>query len=126
MAWARILLTILNKPFWLVSCKDGAPSMYFMCLAIIIDDFTRCTASPEDLEGPSVLRCCEHTAALAEGFELGILWDEYGIVGDIVVCLYLFLIRILFFSRLVPLEHATVMFFPVSRYERHAVCAALH
>jgi hypothetical protein len=65
--------------------------MYFMCLVIIVDDFARCTASPEDLEGPSILRCYEHTAALAEGFELGILWDEYGIVGDIVVRLSLFL-----------------------------------
>jgi len=65
--------------------------MYFMCLiVIIIDDFTRCTASPEDLEGPSTLRFAEHTAALAEAAELGDLWDDYGIVGDVMVCLSLF------------------------------------
>ena len=26
-----------------------------------------------------------HTELLVEGFELGVLWDEYGLVGDVVV-----------------------------------------
>jgi hypothetical protein len=28
-----------------------------------------------------------HTELLIEEFELGMLWDEYGLVGDIVVCI---------------------------------------
>jgi hypothetical protein len=38
-----------------------------------------------DLDRPSPRRCQEHTEALVEELELGILWDEYGLVGDIVV-----------------------------------------
>jgi len=30
-------------------------------------------------------RCREHTEALVEEGTLGALWDEYGIVGDLVV-----------------------------------------
>jgi hypothetical protein len=32
-----------------------------------------------------VRRSQAHTELLAEEFELGMLWDEYGLVGDIVV-----------------------------------------
>ncbi len=32
-----------------------------------------------------VRRCREHTEALVEALELGVLWDEYGLVGDVVV-----------------------------------------
>lgn len=28
-----------------------------------------------------------HTELLVEEFELGMLWEEYGIVGDVVVCI---------------------------------------
>jgi hypothetical protein len=46
----------------------------------------RCTAPPHDFEGKGyVRRSRDHTEALVEGLELGILWDEYGLVGDIVV-----------------------------------------
>ncbi|OBZ77102.1 hypothetical protein A0H81_03480 [Grifola frondosa] len=38
-----------------------------------------------DLDGgESVHRTREHTEALVADFELGVLWDEYGLVGDIV------------------------------------------
>jgi hypothetical protein len=30
-------------------------------------------------------RSQEHTELIVEAFELGTLWDEYGLVGDIVV-----------------------------------------
>jgi hypothetical protein len=32
-----------------------------------------------------VRRSQAHTELLVEAFELGVLWDEYGLVGDIVV-----------------------------------------
>ena len=47
---------------------------------------SRCTAPAEDLDGdiyPSHSR--EHTELISVEFELGQLWDEYGLVGDIVV-----------------------------------------
>lgn len=40
-------------------------------------------------DGPSTWRSCEHTDLLVETLDLGVLWDEYGIVGDIVVCFFL-------------------------------------
>ena len=30
-----------------------------------------------------------HTELLVEEFELSMLWDKYGLVGDIVVCIFL-------------------------------------
>ena len=32
-----------------------------------------------------------HTELFVKQFELGMLWDEYGLVGDIVVCIFLHL-----------------------------------
>ncbi|KAI0669487.1 hypothetical protein C8Q78DRAFT_1070632 [Trametes maxima] len=45
-----------------------------------------CTADQKDLNGQSrcILRARDHTEELIEKFELGKLWDEYGIIGDIV------------------------------------------
>ena len=34
-----------------------------------------------------------HTEFLAESFELGALWDEYGLVGDVVVSIFSFIFR---------------------------------
>ena len=51
----------------------------------LIDRF-RCTAPANDLDsGHHVRRSQAHTELLVEEFELGMLWDEYGLVGDIVV-----------------------------------------
>jgi hypothetical protein len=49
-------------------------------------DCIRCTASSRDLDGHRHLRRSRaHTEMLGEEFELGVLWDEYGIVGDVIV-----------------------------------------
>lgn len=45
-----------------------------------------CTARPDNLDGPSFRRTSEHTEALVAAFDLQDLWDEFGVVGDIVVC----------------------------------------
>ncbi len=42
--------------------------------------------------GQHVRRSRPHTELVVEEFELGILWDEYGLVGDIVVCVLFYLI----------------------------------
>jgi len=44
-----------------------------------------CTAPSSDKHGR---RSKAHTETLVEEFELGMLWDEYGLVGDIVVRLF--------------------------------------
>jgi hypothetical protein len=47
---------------------------------------SRCTAPANDLDsGQHVRRSQAHTELLVEEFELGMLWDEYGLVGDIIV-----------------------------------------
>ena len=46
-----------------------------------------CTA--KDLTVTGGWRSREHTEALVSEFELGVLWDEYGLVGDLVVCIRL-------------------------------------
>ena len=49
----------------------------------------RCTAPANDLDsGQFVRRSQPHTELLVEEFELGTLWDEYGLVGDIIVCIH--------------------------------------
>jgi hypothetical protein len=48
----------------------------------------RCTARPEDLDGEGGRRSREHTELLVRELELGALWNEYGLVGDIVVRLH--------------------------------------
>jgi len=51
--------------------------------------FHRCTAPACDLDcGESTRRSREHTELLVEELELGVLWDEYGLVGDVVVWLF--------------------------------------
>jgi hypothetical protein len=55
--------------------------------------YFRCTAPANDLDTRQHVprRSQAHSEILVENFELGVLWDEYGLVGDIVV-------RILHFS----------------------------
>jgi hypothetical protein len=48
----------------------------------------RCTAHQHDLDGGGGRRSRDHTELLVSEFELGVLWEEYGLVGDIVVCLF--------------------------------------
>ncbi|KAH8987671.1 hypothetical protein EDB86DRAFT_2749128, partial [Lactarius hatsudake] len=45
----------------------------------------RCTSPADDLDATGHSRRSQaHTELLVKGFELGTLWDEYGLVGDIV------------------------------------------
>lgn len=50
-----------------------------MCLS-------RCTAPTDGLDNDKYgRRSRQHTEVLVEEFELGVLWDEYGLVGDVIV-----------------------------------------
>ncbi|KAG1890562.1 uncharacterized protein F5891DRAFT_1131665 [Suillus fuscotomentosus] len=55
-------------------------------LACIVQNWCpKCTAPADGLDnGTYGRRSCDHTEVLVEEFELGVLWDEYGLVGDIV------------------------------------------
>ncbi|KAG2149121.1 uncharacterized protein EDB93DRAFT_1240432 [Suillus bovinus] len=46
----------------------------------------RCLAFPSNLDEGGVSRSREHTDALVDSVDFGILWDEYGIIGELVVC----------------------------------------
>ncbi len=48
--------------------------------------FFRCTAPVADIDLGQYVRCSHaHTDNIVEEYELSVIWDEYGIVGDIVV-----------------------------------------
>jgi hypothetical protein len=88
MALDHILPIIRNSYSFLVLSRVGALGNYFTFSGgfAVCSIFARCTAPPHDFEGKGyVRRSRDHTEALVEGLELGILWDEYGLVGDIVV-----------------------------------------
>ena len=86
----RILPIILSRLSLLASYKDGVHGMLSWPLSSSYcksDWFCSCTA--KDLTVAGGRRSREHTEALVSEFELGILWDEYGLVGDLVVCNHL-------------------------------------
>lgn len=69
-------------------CKVS-PHLYISTQRLITV-LARCTAPSNDLDSQRHLRRSrEHTEMLSGEFELGILWDEYGIVGNIIVSLFI-------------------------------------
>ena len=79
--------TTQNRPYLPASCKAGVQSMYsYQQKAPPLMCHFRCTAPENDLDsGQHLRRSQAHAELLVEEFELGMLWDEYGLVGDIVV-----------------------------------------
>ena len=63
-------------------------------LPILMNDAAfRCDAKPSDLDNPSSHRHShEKTDFLISTFDPGILWDEFGIRSDVVVCIKLVLV----------------------------------
>ena len=56
----------------------------------LLTSFFRCTAPANGLDAHHHVRHSQaHTELLVKAFELGTLWDEYGLVGDIIVCVLL-------------------------------------
>jgi hypothetical protein len=55
-------------------------------LGYILNQLFRCTAQAKHLEDIDALpRSWEHSNTLVKMLELGVLWDKYGLVGDVVV-----------------------------------------
>jgi hypothetical protein len=72
----------------LLACivQGWCPKYVFYADLMLTDKSFRCTAPSRDLDsGQYVRRSKAHTELLVEEFEFGMLWDEYGLVGDIVV-----------------------------------------
>ena len=122
MGLAPTSQTIQNRHYQAASCKAGAQSMsqYPHQLYTSLTCLYRCTTPAKDLDsGQYGHRSQVHAELLVEEFELGMLWDEYGLVRDIVVS-YLFLaplhvcLWLLFFS-------AIHKWFSQSRYQWAAV-----
>ncbi|KDQ50958.1 hypothetical protein JAAARDRAFT_141102, partial [Jaapia argillacea MUCL 33604] len=44
----------------------------------------KCTSNPNDLDAGAGRRSTHHTQTIIEGFDPGRLWDEYGVIADIV------------------------------------------
>ena len=42
-------------------------------------------ARNKNLDADALYHCQEHTNLLMEDVNLGVLWDEYGIIGDLIV-----------------------------------------
>jgi hypothetical protein len=81
---------------------------------LLLTCHSRCTAPANDLDsGQHVRRSQAHAELLVEEFELGMLWDEYGLVGDIVVRLRLYAVAGSLTFMFSAIHHP----FPPSRYQ---------
>jgi len=89
----HILLTTLNNVLLDVSFKGGVQSEFYCCKIYhcsITSTILRCTAPANRLDNPPddicvTPRWLAHTTLILEIMELDQLWDEYGLVGKVVV-----------------------------------------
>jgi hypothetical protein len=51
----------------------------------VLTNACRCLAIRTDLDGGGIYRCREHTDLLINELVADVLWDEYGIISDLVV-----------------------------------------
>lgn len=82
-----ILPIIRSKLSLLALSRTGARSSFQFILINVSLILSRCTASPDNLDGEGGLRSRVHTDVLLESaaIDLKELWDDYGIVGDLIV-----------------------------------------
>lgn len=63
----------------------------YVFLFVFADRPIRCLAPGDDLDEAGVLlRRVDHAQTLIEEFELLECWENYGIIGDVVVCVFSF------------------------------------
>ena len=88
----HISLTIRSKYYLLVLCKGGAHGRSYIVQSRRNTFwfwwiFDRCDAHWSDLDnGEAGRRALQHTEALFEAVGNKSLWDDYGIIADILVC----------------------------------------
>lgn len=68
-------------------CMELVPEVcsYTSHIFSFIDHMDRCMVRNKDLDSDLIYHCQDHANLLAEDIDLGILWDEYGIVSDLIV-----------------------------------------
>ncbi|KAF7310321.1 hypothetical protein MIND_00406200 [Mycena indigotica] len=77
--------TILSRHYIPVLYRVGVQCSCLVPTSHSMAQRFRCLSPPEDLDRHSAHRCKEHTQMLLDaGYTLKELWDEFGIVGDIV------------------------------------------
>jgi hypothetical protein len=84
-----------SSAYWHALFRTGVQSKFrFIALfQVIYLSFFRCLSPCNDLDGRKYARRCRrHTAVLLEELQLGALWNEYGLVGDVIVSLNPFFI----------------------------------
>lgn len=89
MGLVHTSLIIQSKCYLLELFKDGAQGMCFVtCETTPYLRAYRCLGDRKDLDGngPSLRRSEAHRELLIKKLDHGPLWQEYGIVDDVVVC----------------------------------------
>ena len=83
---ALILQTTKSKYCYPASCVTGVQSRS-LAFTIVIDqvDSFRCMARNKDLDANALYCCQDHTNLLVEDIDSGLLWDEYGIIGNLII-----------------------------------------
>jgi hypothetical protein len=89
MGLDHTLLTIPNRRCWPVLCKAGVQGIvptHEIRGTLPLTNVLRCAAPGTDLDSKWRVRHSRaHTALLVNSFELGVLWDQFGIVGGVTV-----------------------------------------
>jgi Plavaka transposase len=66
-------------------CPKWAFYLFSIIIRCLIEFTARCTALADNLDAEAGQCSHIHTNALLEQYNLKILWDDYGIVGDIII-----------------------------------------
>lgn len=88
MVWDRILQTTRSRSFLHALYEDGVHSNFthlsFLC---VVNSWPshRCQASKASLDEDAINRTQAFNEALLEEMSFDIMWEEYGVIGDLVV-----------------------------------------
>src|SRR5882724_20497 len=88
MGLDHISQTIQNNVFLHVFCKGGAEgeSLVFYSSYLSNQNIWMYGTTQSLDDNVPFPHCWEHSNVLVEMLKLGILWDDYGLIGDVVVC----------------------------------------
>ena len=85
--------TIPNKSFFPVLYRVGVPGANILCDVLSIANMLllrRCRAPSNQLDDDDDVyerRSRAHTDFLCTRCEMGVLYDNYGIIGDVIICI---------------------------------------
>ena len=86
---ALISAIIWSKFCWPLLCSIGVAGKYSSCLIFFFvhDFFYSCQGENNNLDGPlsALPRTRDYTEELISKYQLGMLWEKFGIISDVVV-----------------------------------------